>query len=90
MLESLLNLLAEELDDEKGRKVEAKGHVVLGGVVADGLYCLKVRIDKEAGGVEEAGSLDHVLNRKFIHNEGCNFQTNYLPYWPQGIDWRIF
>ena len=70
MLESLLHLLAEELDDEKGREVEAEGHVVLGSVVADGLYGLKVRIDKESGGVEEAGSLDHVLNRKFIHNEG--------------------
>ena len=70
MLESLLNLLAKELDDEKGRKVEAEGHVVLGSVVADGLYGLEVRIDKESRGVEEAGSLDHVLNRKFIHNEG--------------------
>ena len=70
MLESLLHLLAKELDDEKGREVEAERHVVLGGVVADGLYGLKVRIDKESGGVEEAGSLDHVLNRKFIHNEG--------------------
>ena len=70
MLESLLHLLAKELDDEKGREVEAEGHVVLSGVVADGLYGLKVRIDKESGGVEEAGSLDHVLNRKFIHNEG--------------------
>ena len=68
MLESLLHLLAKELDDKKGREVEAKGHVVLGGVVADGLYGLKVRIDKESCSVEVAGSLDQVLNRKFIHS----------------------
>ena len=70
VLERVLYGLHKELDNEKGREIEAEGDVVLSGEVADGLYSLSIRIDKESCCVEVAGPADHVLNRKCIHNEG--------------------
>ena len=81
VLEGVLHWVHEELDDEEGGEIEAEGDVIGGGIVAECLHSLSVRIHEESGCVEEAGSADHVLKNKFKRGECEGFLSGDLPCW---------